>query len=58
MFSVGDIVRSKEADAKGVVLRISESCIAGTRIEVLFNSYSGSSGNTFWCTVHDLELIK
>jgi len=58
MFSVGDIVKSKEVDATGVVTRVNESCIAGTRIYVAFGVYDGEANDSFWCTVHDLELVK
>ena len=58
MFSIGDIVKSKEVDATGVVTRVSESCIAGTRIYVSFGAYDGEVNDSFWCTVHDLELVK
>jgi len=58
MFDVGDIVRSEEVNAIGVVTRISESCIVGTRIYVSFGAYGGEVSDSFWCTVHDLELVK
>jgi hypothetical protein len=58
MLDVGDIVRSEEVNAIGVVTRVSESCIAGTRIYVSFGAHDGEVNDSFWCTVHDLELVK
>lgn len=57
-FDVGDIVKSEDVGAIGVVTRINKSCIAGTRIFVSFGAYDGEVNDSFWCTVHDLTLVR